>query len=130
MKILIVEDDRSYRKGLLYELEYLGYDVTEAHDGKEAIDLIKTNSYDLVISDLMLPLSDGIEVYHALQKINPTTKFVLLTAYSNSEKAKKANMLLKENFLLKSVDHDFLFQRINQLLQEDKSNEKYYKKNK
>lgn len=119
MKILIVEDDRSYRKGLLYELEYLGYEVTEAHDGKEAIDLIETNSYDLVISDLMLPFVDGLEVYEALQKISPKTKFLLLTAFSDSEKAKNAKMLLKENFLTKSVDHDFMFQRINQLLKGD-----------
>lgn len=116
MKILIAEDDRSFRKGLTYELEDLGNEVTEACDGNEAIELIHKYHFDLVISDLVMPESDGLEVYHILKKLQPHTKFILLTAFMDSERAKTAQMLLKENFLEKSVGYNVLFQRITRII--------------
>jgi CheY-like chemotaxis protein len=116
MTILVVEDDRSFRKGLAYELEDLGYKVTEASDGNEAIELIHKYHFDLVISDLVMPEADGLEVYHILKKLQPHAKFILLTAFVESDKSKTARLLLKENFLEKSIGYDVLFRKIEQLL--------------
>ena len=116
MNILIAEDDRSFRKGLAFELADAGCQVTEAENGRQAIELIKKKQFDLVISDLVMPEADGLEVYHTLQRINPKTKFILLTAFSDSEKAKIARTHIKENFLRKSMDHEYLLKQIKQIL--------------
>ncbi|MFQ5865699.1 MAG: response regulator [bacterium] len=115
--ILIVEDDRSFRKGLAFELIEIGHKVVEASDGKEAIEQIQKNYFDLVISDLLMPEVDGLEVYDHVKRVAPETRFILLTAFHDSERAKTARTLLQENYIRKSGDHDFLFQRINQILE-------------
>jgi len=119
MKILIAEDDRSFRKGLAFELEDAGYQVVEADNGRQAIELINKNKFDLVVSDLVMPEADGLEIYEQLQNISPGTKFILLTAFVDNERAKNAQSLLKENFLEKSLGYDLIFQKIKQLLKED-----------
>ena len=73
--ILIVEDDRSYRKGLAYELENLGHKVIEAENGKQAIEILKKNQFDLVISDLVMPEIDVLEVFDYVQKHHPEVNF-------------------------------------------------------
>jgi len=116
MTILLTEDDRSFRRGLAFELEDAGYQVVEAENGRQAIELINTNKFDLVVSDLVMPEADGLEIYEQLQNISPGTKFILITAFVDSEKAKAAQLLLKENFLEKSMGYDLIFQKIKQLL--------------
>ena len=98
MKILLAEDDRSFRKGLSYELEELGAKVIEAEDGLEAINLIKDSQFDLIICDLMMPNIDGLDVYDHLRKSNLEAKFIMLTSFPESERADKSKKLLKENF--------------------------------
>lgn len=110
MTILIAEDDRSFRKGLAFELEDASYQVIEAENGKQAIELINKNQFDLVISDLVMPEADGLEVYHSLQETNPQTKFILLTAFADNERAKLARRILKESFIDKSIGHKELIQ--------------------
>lgn len=116
MNILIVEDDRSFRKGLTYEIEELGHIVTEAENGKEAINLIKETKFDLVISDLIMPEVDGLEVYENLQKIKSQAKFILLSAFMDNEKAQIGKTLLKENFLEKSAEHELLLSKIKEMI--------------
>ena len=115
MNILIAEDDRSYRKGLAYEIEELGHTVTEAENGKEAITLVKETVFDLIISDLLMPEVDGLEVYYNLQKIKSKVQFIMLTAFADNERAKEAKELLKDNFLEKSVEHGLLLQKIEEI---------------
>ena len=61
-RVLIVDDSESIRSIFKMTLKYKGYEVTEACDGQEAYDLLKTNSYDLVISDIAMPIMTGIEL--------------------------------------------------------------------
>jgi len=61
-RILVVDDEPILLKGLRFSLEQEGYEVETAVDGKEAYDLILSNTYDAVILDLMLPGMDGLEV--------------------------------------------------------------------
>ena len=117
MKILIVDDDRSFRKGLAYELQDLGYNVTEAFDGKKAIQLINNFKFDFVICDLIMPETDGLEVYKKLRHIQPEAKFLLISAFVDSERARTAKRLLQENFIEKSVGYEQIFHKINKLLE-------------
>lgn len=97
---------------MAYELENLGYKVIEAQNGKQAIEILKKNQFDLVISDLVMLEADGLEVYKNIQQLQPKAKFILLTAFVESDKAKTAQLLVKENFFEKSLGHDLLFQKI------------------
>ena len=116
--ILVVDDDRSMRKGLAFELTDLGYDVTEAGDGAEAIELIKSKHFDLVISDLVMPKADGLQVYHTVQKLRPSAKFLSMSAFVESKEAREAERVFKENFLRKPFRLNKLLHRINTLFEE------------
>ena len=61
-KILIVEDEIDIREGISEYLSEVGYDVMVAEDGQEGIDLFKSNEFDLVLLDIMLPKINGFGV--------------------------------------------------------------------
>jgi CheY-like chemotaxis protein len=80
-RILIVEDDPLTRKHLGVFLREEGYEVNEAKDGAEALDLLNELRFDLVLSDVRMPRVDGIAVVSHLRSISPQTPSVLMTAY-------------------------------------------------
>ncbi len=61
LRILLVEDNYLNQKLILINLNKLGFAIDIANNGKEALDKVNTNSYDLVIMDLMMPIMDGLE---------------------------------------------------------------------
>ncbi|MBN2126356.1 MAG: response regulator [Deltaproteobacteria bacterium] len=90
LKILIVDDDKkllSVLKSLLTEEEH---DVTAFSDGLEAIARCKEESFDLVITDLMMPGTSGMEVLKEARKIHPETLVILVTGYATLESAIQA----------------------------------------
>ncbi len=78
-KILIVDDEPAIVKGLSFSLKQDGYDIDAAYDGEEAIEKFNSDSYDLIVLDVMLPKMDGLEV---LQRIREKSKVpvIMLTA--------------------------------------------------
>jgi YesN/AraC family two-component response regulator len=105
---LLKAEDLDIRKNVITTIGKIG--------GKEAIELIKKQQFDLVISDLFMPGADGLEVVSALQKISPKTKVVVMTAFSESEKAKEVEKILKDNFLRKPFTLTFLVNKVADLL--------------
>lgn len=79
-KILIVEDEPSMRLGLKDNLEFEGYEVLIAEDGQAALDVIASNTFDLILLDVMLPKVSGFEVCKKIRKEGNTTPIILLTA--------------------------------------------------
>ena len=67
-KILIVEDDRELRQLFGHVLIKNGYAVKEVSNGKEALDALETDYYDLMISDIMMPQMDGFELVRSLRE--------------------------------------------------------------
>ena len=80
-KILIVEDDRNLQDTLAYNLRHEQYDVVQASDGLEAVEIARKEKPDLMILDLMLPEQSGLEVCRILRK-EMTTPILMLTARS------------------------------------------------
>lgn len=78
-KILIVDDEKLFVKGLKYSLEQDDYIIETAFDGKEAIEKVKKKRYDLIILDLMLPGIDGLEVCQKIRQ-NSQVPIIMLTA--------------------------------------------------
>lgn len=81
-KVLIVDDEEVICKFLRINLNNWGYEVKEAKDGVEALEQLKSNQFDLLISDIVMPNMDGWEVLKVV-KANPKTKdmpVIVLTA--------------------------------------------------
>ena len=81
-KILIVEDERDIREGRSEYLSEVGYDVMVAEDGQEGIDLVKSNEFDLVLLDIMLPKINGFGVLSQIREISDVP-VMMLTAMTD-----------------------------------------------
>lgn len=80
MKILLAEDTRDMNHVLTAALIHEGYDVDSAFDGEEALDFVRTNGYDAMVLDIMMPKKDGLQVLKELREENIVTPVLLLTA--------------------------------------------------
>lgn len=80
MTILVVEDEVKLARALELELEFEGYDIVLCHDGKEALQLMLDQSFELVILDVMLPNLSGMDILRRLRKENETLPVIMLTA--------------------------------------------------
>ncbi len=85
MKVLIVEDNPSIVEFVQKGLKEQAYAVDAASDGKEGFYLATTNSYELIILDIMLPFMSGLELCQELRKYNITTPILMLTAKDDSD---------------------------------------------
>ena len=79
-RILLAEDDPSMRLGLVDNLEFEGYEVIAAKDGKQALDTFNSQSFDLAILDVMMPEMSGFDVCKTVRAAGNNTPIVFLTA--------------------------------------------------
>lgn len=79
-KILVVEDESKIARFIQLELEYEGYEVTIAGDGRTGLDTYKEGGFDLILLDLMLPRLSGIEVCRRIRQHDQVTPVIMLTA--------------------------------------------------
>ena len=87
-KILVIDDSPSVLAILEDMLEALGYEITTASNGKQACTLLETNQYNLIITDLTMPVMDGI-VFAQTAKRMPNCKFVPIVMLSSEEDENK-----------------------------------------
>ena len=78
-KVLVVDDEKLIVKGIRFSLEQDGMEVDCAYDGEEALNKAKSNSYDMILLDIMLPKMDGFEVCQAIREFSDMP-IVMLTA--------------------------------------------------
>jgi two-component system, OmpR family, response regulator len=78
-RILLVDDELAVQKLLTYPLRKEGYDVVPALDGREALDRLREDSFDLVVLDVMMPRMDGFDVCRAIRS-RSTVPIIMLTA--------------------------------------------------
>ncbi len=87
MRILVVDDEANYCEVLKMILSAKGYQVDTAGDGKEALECMEKNLYDLVVSDLNMPVMDGYELLKEIRSREYDTEVIMLTAFGTIEKA-------------------------------------------
>jgi CheY-like chemotaxis protein len=92
-RILVVDDEPQIRDMLHEALVRAGYEVHEASDGKQAIDMLRKQSFDVVISDILMPEKDGLEVIMYLQRESPMTKCIAISSPSNRVFLQSAQLL-------------------------------------
>ncbi|MDR0325174.1 MAG: response regulator transcription factor [Oscillospiraceae bacterium] len=81
MKILVVDDEKTLVKGIKFNLEHEGYEVETAEDGAEAIEKARAASFDLIVMDLMMPRTDGLEACRQIREFSGVP-VIMLTARS------------------------------------------------
>src|SRR6185437_2439465 len=82
--VLVVDDQDQVRQLIRETLEQAGYDVEEARDGKEGLDLYRTRSTDLVIMDILMPDQDGLETIMTLHREFPDARVIAMTGGSDA----------------------------------------------
>jgi two-component system, OmpR family, response regulator MprA len=80
-KILIVEDDTITRRNLSVLLSDEGYDVDQAGDGVQALEILAGRPFDLVLSDIVMPRMDGLKLLQQLQFMAPQMPVMIMTSY-------------------------------------------------
>jgi signal transduction histidine kinase/DNA-binding response OmpR family regulator len=108
-RILVVDDEPGIRDLLTYELTSQGYHVTTARDGREAVDRVAQDRFNVIISDVKMPRMDGLETLEAIKKMDPDVEVIMATGYGTIETAVTA---------MKAGAYDFIqkpFQNIQEL---------------
>jgi DNA-binding NtrC family response regulator len=102
--ILIVEDDPKVGESIRLLLKKRGYETLLASNGKEALPLFRQEMVDLVITDLLMPKMDGIELLEAVKSLKPETEVIVISAQGTVEKAVQAMKLGAFDFIEKPIN--------------------------
>jgi len=81
-KILVVEDNPAVREFIVRALSLDGYDLAAAIDGRQALDMLEMDRFDLLVSDIVMPNVDGIELAQKASMEYPNLKIVMVSSYS------------------------------------------------
>ncbi|HEJ9058027.1 TPA: sigma 54-interacting transcriptional regulator [Serratia fonticola] len=106
--ILLVEDDLSHCTILQALISGWGYRVSVAHNGRQALEQVRTQPFDLILSDVRMAEMDGIAALKAIKSYNPAIPILIMTAYSNVESAVEAIKAGAYDYLTKPLDFDTL----------------------
>ena len=107
IRILLAEDEEAMRTYLARALENAGYEVVAVGSGTEALPLLKASRFDLLLSDIVMPEMDGIELAQHCAEVSPATKVIFITGFAavtlktNSETAQAR--VLSKPFHLKDL---------------------------
>jgi two-component system KDP operon response regulator KdpE len=113
-KVLVVDDERAILKVIGIKLKISGYDVVTAFDGQEALELVESESPDIMLLDVIMPGIDGFEV---LQKLRAFSELPVIVFSARPENAPKALSLGANDFIAKPLDIDDMAKRIEILLE-------------
>jgi len=103
-KILVVDDEEALRTVLSTELEGEGYQVSTAGDGEEAIKILGSQQFHLILLDIKMPNVDGFEVLRFVKQKQPSTKVIMLTGFADLKNAIESKKLGAEDFVSKPYD--------------------------
>ena len=106
--ILVIDDDKAVAKSLEFMLKSIGHTVEIRFDGSEGMKAVKSSTFDLVISDIIMPEEDGFGVLHKVKKYDPSMKVILISGggrissadYLSQGKLLGANGVLRKPFSL------------------------------
>lgn len=120
MRILLADDDSSVRRVLQFKLEKKGFTVVSAADGLQALEALKSQPFDLLLSDIRMPKMDGIELLGEARLAQPHIKVILITAHATVNQAVQAVKLGAFDYITKPFEDEELFVAIEKALQFEK----------
>jgi two-component system response regulator PilR (NtrC family) len=101
VRVLVVDDEQSMRDLLAIMLRQAGYEVTVADGGESAVEILKSDTFDLVITDLRMRKVDGLAVLKATKEHSPRTAVLVVTAFASTETAVEAMKLGAYDYVTK-----------------------------
>jgi len=113
--ILYVEDDIDTQELMSNILKMTFGEVFIAGNGEEGLKLYKEKRPDIVLSDISMPIMDGLKMSELIKKINPDQLIALFTAFSDPEYQKKAAELEIDTYIMKPLDEKQFFNSLNYL---------------
>ena len=116
LKILIAEDDRELRQLFGHVLTKNGYAVREVSDGQEALETLRTDYFDLIISDIMMPRVDGYELVRRLREEGSQTPVLMITAKDAFDDMRQGFQSGTDDYMVKPVNVNEMVLRVSALL--------------
>jgi DNA-binding response OmpR family regulator len=120
-RILVVDDKEDIRTLLRHFFEHEGFEVFEAADGAKALEMVRKEQFDVVLTDLKMPVPDGLEVLKEVRHLCPETTVLILTGYPTIESTVKALELGCDGYLAKPIK----LNRLKDLIQEGLAKRKW-----
>lgn len=117
-KLLIVEDEETLRESLRRVLHHEGYEVDSVESSEAALEVIRDKHYDIVITDIILPGMNGIDLVRTCRKRNPEIILIVITAFASIETAVEAIRAGAYDYLIKPVIHEEIKKIIKAALEE------------
>jgi len=114
--ILIVDDDNSTRELLKSFFEENNFNTIEADNGRQALDLLKKNPPDIVLTDLLLPGEHGIELINSIKKECSIPVIVISGIYTNNDISRSIGDILIDGYFKKPVNLEKLLNHVIELL--------------
>ena len=115
-KVLFVEDEEDLALIVADTLRGLGYEVVTAADGVDGLEKLKSCGADIIVADVMMPLTDGFSMAREIRKLSPTVPLLFLTAKSTIEDVEKGFEIGADDYLKKPFELRELIVRIRALL--------------
>lgn len=117
-KILAVDDSASMRQMVSFTLSGAGYDVTDACDGQVALDAAKKQQFDVIVSDVNMPVMDGITLIRELRKLPQyrTTPMLMLTTESSGDKKTEGKQAGATGWIIKPFNPEQLLKTIQRVI--------------
>ena len=124
VKILVIDDDTAFCVMLKTFLEKKGYDVVNAFNAKDALEELNRTQFDIVITDIRLPDSDGLEILRLIKEKSSKTQVILMTGYTDIKSAVSAMKSGAFDYVGKPINPDEILHTIKQALirKEEKKN--------
>ncbi|EOZ97736.1 Putative alkaline phosphatase synthesis transcriptional regulatory protein [Indibacter alkaliphilus LW1] len=115
--VLLIEDDKLISSLVRFRLNKDGYNVTTVDDGQKGMDAIDSSSPDLIITDVMIPFKNGIEIINYSKKVNPNVPIIVLSSLGEEESTvMEAFNLGASDFVPKPFNPNELAIRVQRLI--------------
>ncbi len=116
--ILIVEDEETLRESVKRIFTKEGFSVDAAESAEQGLSLLETNAYDVIISDIILPGMDGIEMLTRVREQTPDQIFIVITAYASLDTSVKALRAGAYDYIMKPIIHEEIKQIVRNALRQ------------
>ena len=120
LKILIAEDDRELRQLFSRVLNRNGYTVVGVSNGQEALDALESGFFDMIISDIMMPVMDGYELVRQLRDVGNTTPVLMITAKDAFDDMRIGFQSGVDDYMVKPINVNEMVLRVQALLRRAK----------
>ena len=128
-RALIVDDETEFRETLVSRLQKRNLDVTGAASGEEALKIMKTKLFDVVILDIRMPGGmDGLEALKEMKKIQPLAEVLLLTGHASVESSIEGMKLGAFDYLLKPINLEDLMTKMAQAFEKKNAHDQKIRK--